>query len=164
MKRFLPLLALILLTTLLLGGCKKYADKVFSEGELSITLTDEFSESPRIAFTAAYESYDVAVLIIRESAETIQAAAGSEEVSLDAYAEMLLEVNRLSADIVKEEGLTTYTYAKEADGIDYTYFVTLHRSDEAYWMVQFVTQTSLFEEKKPTLLEYALSVRFTESA
>lgn len=166
MKRFLSLCSLLLIGALLFTGCKEAPAKTFTVDELSITLTEDFSESPRLAFTAAYEAYDTAVLIIRENRDTIEAAAKKKDVSLNEYAVMVLNANQLTVSTVEEEGILTYTYSRKNsdDGVDYTYFVTLHRSEEAFWLVQFVTKTSRFQKEKPTLLDYARSITFDESA
>ncbi len=169
MKRFLSFCSLLLISSLLFSGCKEEPApaKTFTVDELSITLTEDFSESPRLAFTAAYESHDhTAVLIIRESADIIEQAAGKKDVSLNEYAVMVLNANQLTVSTVEEEGILTYTYSRKNadDGVDYTYFVTLHQSEEAFWLVQFVTQTNRFKKEKNSLLGYAASITFDESA
>lgn len=164
----LPILLIVfllfLLATLLLPmvSCD---DNVFEVREMRIKLTDEFSESLRIAFTAAYESYDMAVLVIREDNKVVEEAAKAADIPLTQYAQMIIDNGddlKGNTTIVEEEGLTTFTYTNTEDKIDYTYYATVFSSEEAYWLVQFVVKTEQFEAEKPNILTYAKSIHFDE--
>ena len=83
--------------------------ETFTYGEMTITLTDDFSERNYEGYSACYESYDTIVMITKDDSSYFE---NFEEYTLKQYGEDTLEYNEFD-DYVKlkeEDGLTYFEY------------------------------------------------------
>ncbi len=166
MKHFVKtlLVAALALTLLFTASCSLFAEepKTFTSGEVSITLTNRFNEVENENFTVTYASSKVAVVLLKET-YTDLAAAGLTAASTAAdYAEVVIEVQNLTGSTVSvENGLTCFTYESTVDGVTYRYLSTVHKTDDAFWMVQFGCDTDDFDANKADFVTYAKSVSFS---
>ena len=76
-------------------------DKTFSVNEMDITLTSQFKEVTVQGFTAAYDSKNVAVLVLRED---FSLAENFGDYSLEEYGQLVLKANGLSDTSLQRSG------------------------------------------------------------
>ncbi len=162
--RLLAILILFSLFTTLFSACEEGVMTV-STKELSITIADDFQQTPHIYYVASYEKENGdAVLIVRESKAVVEDVAGHADVTREEYAALLISSNKKGSDPREEDGILYYTYtAADDSGVDYTYLSTVFTSENAFWMVQFVTKTANFNDRFDTFMTYAGSVSFNEN-
>lgn len=137
-------------------------EKVFTEGEMRITLTDEFSETDMEYFTVCYGSRKDAVLVLKEEFTLME---GLEDYSREEYAQLLLDNNHFKDTKVCVEGELVYferAAVSDVDGKTYAYFSCVYKSDEAFWFMQFSTEAKSYEKEKPKFIEWAESVEFVK--
>lgn len=164
MKRIISTILLATLICSLFCGCSLFesSPKTFSAAGMSITLTDDFTEQDHVSFTAIYDSQYVAVFVLKESFELIESTdILSKDSTVEDYAKVIIEGNELDCEPVLEDGLLSFTYQTDNNGVDYTYFATIHKSSDAFWMIQFATKTRNFEKQKDNILSYAKSISFS---
>lgn len=138
-------------------------EQTFSSNGMSITLTKRFRESDIENYTLAFESRDVAVTALQEPFTMME---GFEDYTLSQYGKLVLSANNQSAPLETEDGMTFFRYqaASPEDGKTYQYFVYLYKADDAFWLVQFVTQAADGAEYADDILQWAKSVEFSGSA
>ena len=164
MKRIVSAIFLATLLCSLFCGCSllEASPKTFSASGMSITLTEDFTERDYVSFTATYDSQYVAVFALKETFDLIDATGVlSRNSTTEEYAKFVIQGNQLDCEPVSENGLLSFVYQSENNGVDYTYFATIHKSSDAFWMIQFATKTSNFEKQKDNILTYAKSISFS---
>ena len=170
MKR--KLLLLLLAAVLLCSGCIPTAQTeeplppqpvTFTKDELSVTLTDAFTEKSYVTYTAVYDSADIALFALKEEFRLFDSSVLSAESSPADYAALLWKSNGFTDELPLAEGdeLTWFDYSRTVNGNDYTYRVYVYRSDEAFWMVQFAAFADQFDTLSPTIHGYAATVSFS---
>ena len=162
------ILALVLALVTLLSCVSCFGGKVyeaapadFSADGMNITLTKAFKKAKIDGYTAAFDSKAVAVFVLKESAAMFGDMA---DMSQREYAELLRQANASkNPDALKtEEGvlLFEYSFYNPAEKQTYKYFTTVHKSDDAFWMVQFASVEANYEEHRPYMLQWAKSINF----
>ena len=157
--------ALLLLTVLLFSvcACGKSNTKTLTQDEFSITLSDDYGMVPHISYFVSYETADKkAVLVTRNKKDIVEEVAGKPDISLLEYANLVIQTNRKGEDPKTKDGVTYYTYTSHTDGVDYTYLATVHKSENAFWLVQFVCETKEYNDMEDTFFGYAKSVSIKE--
>lgn len=132
--------------------------KVFNSNGMSITLTDEFKETQRM--TVSFESDYVAVFAIEESFSLLE---GSENLTLSDYGKLVGEANNIRNSELKTDGdLMYYEYEEYNDELkrDYTYYAFVYKSDDSFWMINFVTASINAEKYESKIFAWADSVEF----
>lgn len=163
MKRTVALL-LLAITLFSVCSCRDSNDKTFTQDEFSITLSEDYGLVPRVSYFVSYETADKrAVLVTRNKKETVEEVAGKTDLSIMEYATLVITINQKGENPHTKDGLTYYTYTSLTDGIHYTYLVTVHKSSDAFWLVQFVCETKEYNDMKDTFFRYAKSVSFDET-
>ena len=153
-------LAFVLSGCSFLGGNYLNAkDKTFSKAGMSIVLTDKFSEKEMVSYTATYDSQRVAVLTLKEEFDL---AEGASDLTLDEYAQFVLDNNNLEADIKTKGGLVTFEYDKQVSGKHIQYFAAVYKASDAFWLVQFGCEADQYEELSDLILKWAKSVTFED--
>ncbi len=130
--------------------------KTFTEGGISITLTEAFKSDPTEGYEAYYLSRRVGVMIVKGEMTKEELAL----LSLPVFAEILIEESELDATVQTKEGLTCFEYDSVMKGDDYRHLVIVLKSDTAVWSVEMYTFKEDYEKKLPTFLEWAKSVTF----
>ena len=72
----------------------------------------------------------------------------------------MTELNKMSATVQTEGDLVYFSFYQEISGKDGYYMAFVYKTDEAFWMIQFVCEAGDAESKEPVFLEYAKSVTF----
>ena len=167
MKKNLIVLALILilaLTITALAGCNLFAakEKTFSKAGMSIVLTEAFVEKEAAGQTVAYESKKAVVMVVKEEFTLFQSLGVSTDISLQEYAELVISGGGLTGVSVEvKNGLTCFEYKKTVDGKDLSYFATVFRGSDAYWLIQFSAETKNYNGLLDTFITWAKSVSFS---
>ncbi len=133
----------------------------FSNDGMSITLTDYFSESEYPGYTACYESANVAVFTLKESAVLLEEYG---IVTLDDYSALILETNEIAPyDLQNAEGIPFFEYEFENPETNETYhYVTyMYQASDAFWIVQFSVLADTYPEYTADILAWAKSVEFS---
>lgn len=132
-------------------------DKVFTDSGITITLTDDFQKVEMDGFEGCYGSTKVSVFVLKEQFDALQ---GLGELTLTDYAELVIETNGLeNTEAFEKEGLVCFEYeADTGDGI-YSYFATVHRGEDSFWMVQFATLKKNYDKYFDSFVKWAGSVK-----
>ena len=165
MKKFIALLTLLVMI-FSLCGCDALEDlfesdpKTFTAGAFSITLTEDFTKIKEgeyeeyEGFFAAYKSDYVHVLVLQELYEDI-----GEEMTLDEYIELSLEVNDMPGKAVKDgEGYRFVTYIENEDGENMFYRACYYEGEDGFYVVSFVTPQDNLDEYGSDFEKWAESV------
>ena len=151
----------------LFAGCSFFAAKngdakEFSSDGLTLTLTDKFSKAEIEGYTVCYDSLDVAVYALKESFEVFE-NAGLDNVTLDDYKGYVLDANSKYSPKGDNsfDGLTVLRYESyiEAEKTNFTYFVSLYKGTDAFWIVQFACKSSEYADYEQYFVKWAKSVR-----
>ncbi|MCL1852193.1 MAG: hypothetical protein FWF88_04065, partial [Peptococcaceae bacterium] len=82
-------------------------------------------------------------------------------ITLDAYADMIIEANSLDVKVEKRDGLTCFTYSEteEATNLEFTYFAVVFKGKDAFWSVQFYSATKDYDALLPSFVVWAKTFR-----
>ena len=165
MKRIISIiLSCVLLASLLLfSGCGlfKESPKTFTKGGMSITLTNRYKEAKLEGQTVAYDSKKIAVFALKEEFTLFEGTKYGKDSSLEDYANLVITANDVTASVNTENGLTSFTYTGENGKQKFTYFATVFKSEDAFWLIQFATESANYEAQKDTILSFAKSISFS---
>lgn len=159
MKRFLLVLTtLVLLVSLV--SCGEAKPKTFTAEGVSVTLTDDFTKCSVDGYTVAYDSKDVAVLVLKEAFSDFQGV----ELTLNEYASLVRQSNlsRNPTEVIEKDGVYTmeFSFFNEDEEVTYKYLCAMYESDDAFWLIQFACKESSYDSLADTLMTYAKSVSF----
>ncbi len=156
MKKYSLILILLCAVMLFTCSCGVAAPepKTFSKSGMTIQLTSEFAEKEVVSYTATYQSLRIIVMALKEEF----ALFGTDALTLDEYAQLVLDANLLEEEIIHEDSLTYFEYAREVNGKNLTYLACVYKGADAYWLIQFSCETANYGELKGTMLEYAATV------
>lgn len=165
MKRIVPVFLAVCMIITVFSGCSLFSakggsDKEFSGEGLTITLTDSFRIAEVEGYTLCYDSFDVGVFALKETFSDYPTLEG---LTLDDYKGYVLEANKDKSpkEDASFDGLTVlkYEYRVEAKKANFTYFVSLYKARDAFWLVQFACKSSVYAEYEPYFVKWAKSVR-----
>lgn len=150
-----------------LGGAVADASAVpqtFRTEGLTITLSSKFSQLDMEGYAACYGAHDAAVFITREP---FSMAEGAEKLTLEEYGALVLQNNARAFGVTprlqQTDGLIwfDYDYKNPENGKNMNYFTVVYKGPDAFWMVQFVTETRKAEQYRAEFETYASSVVLT---
>ena len=81
----------------------------------------------------------------------------TEELEVETEADEILTDE---LEIKTEDDLTYFEYSKMPESIEYSYFVTVHKTDDAFWYFTFTCEKSLMKDYRPTFEKWARSIVF----
>ena len=158
MKSLIKIVLLLSLCLALLCGCSAEPE-TFSKDGVSITLTSQFEELEQEGCVAVYGSHSEAVMIQKEEFAALAEIGIHKDSTTEDYANAVIRANDLSESTVEErDGIVCFTYTAKSGLKTYTYLATAHKSEDAFWLIQFSTSDKKFEEKESTFLSYAKSI------
>ncbi len=159
-KRSYIVMAIALVVGVVLGVVSGLLDsdeitpKTFSKEEMSITLTSEFMYFPQEDFTACYGTENYTVLVSKDEFSYFE-----EVPDIYGYAELVIADPAI--ETVDYEGFISFEYTGYGDdGTEYSYFATVFETEDAFWLIQFASETEKYEEILPTFVEWAKTVTF----
>ncbi len=173
MKRFLFLVCVLLSLVLVLASCSfdfEVSDKNFIFEDMRITLTDEFSEAEQNGFDMCFLSQEVAVVILREEFSDdgfSELAEDASSLSLTEYAGLVLdnnpELESGVSDINEDDGFVWFEYDASVDEYTYSNFVSLYKSSDSFWLVDFYCLDTLYDANRADIIKWASAVTFVDS-
>lgn len=156
--------ALVLILALVLSGCallyKKATPKTFSKAGMSITLTSDFVEKEHVSFTVVYSSTESAVLVIKEEFSLAQDFEGFDDLTLSEYCQLVIDNNKINAEVKTDNDLTYYENEYTANGKEYKYFCPVLKSDDAFWFFQFYCEKGIYDKHADSFIEWTKSIKF----
>ena len=160
MKKFVAALLLLTVVLTALSSCFEASAKDFSKAGMTITLNENFYEKEYVSYTAVYESADIAVYALKEEKSLFE-QYGYKNLSLTEYGNMVLEANKLTANTIsRADGLSFFTYEKQANGKDFYYKAYIFEVSDAFWLVQFACMADKKDTYDSVITEYAKSIKF----
>ena len=144
-----------------LASSMHFGAKSFEYREMSITLTQDFSEDSSDGSTAYYISDDVAVFVQRDP---FSSTPEVRDYSAEEYAGFIFESAGTGGYRVEsDDGLTYFQYNFTDPESEYTfhYVAYIYKSDNAFWLVTFAVEDYRFEEFAGQISYWAESVEFS---
>ena len=138
------------------------SDKTFHTEKFSIVMNDDYKVGNAADYEVecdyVYESDYALVVFTEDSFDLMQ---GLKYYNLETYAEFLAQVNEEEKwDTVKVDDFLYTEYELTIDGETYTYLLTMHKTDKAFWIVEFATLQSNYKSLKDDFIDYAKSIEF----
>ncbi len=132
--------------------------KTFAEAGMQITLTDKFEEFDAESQTVCYQSSDVMVMALKEEFSIYE---GLSDLSMNDYIDLVFAANDqlTQSKLQRENGLVFFEY-EATNGATYKYRAYLFKTDDAFWMIQFVAEDKDFSEYTDEIDEWAQSIQF----
>ena len=161
MKKIISIL-LALCAILSLSACKT-TDKVFFAFGMEITLTNDFEEAKADGYTAAYESDEIAVLILKQKFSDFP---NGIKMTLSDYATMVCVKHtskKPSKPVLVDEKyyIMEFSLVSEENDVTYQHFVAMLKGGDAFWTVQIVCDKDDYAKQKETIAKYVASIKLT---
>ena len=129
---------------------------------MTITLTNQFVEASYEGYTVCYDSSNMAVFALKEEFNLMD---GLESYTLEQYGELVLSNNSLAStsELQNDQGITyfDYRYTNPETNDNYYYFTTLHKAEDAFWIVQFVVLEKDAQQYRQTFIDWANTLEFS---
>ena len=136
-------------------GKSDAAPKTFTKEDFQITLADAFKAAEEPGFFSAYSSKTVLVATVREAKEIFG------DITLNEYGTLVIDGNnRTGAKLNQEDGFVWFEYTDTADGQKLYYLVACYQSQDAFWIVNFLTPASNQAKYLDTFIDWAKTVQF----
>ena len=164
MKHVTKLLAIFaLIGSLLLCACTA-SPKTFTKDGMSITLTNRFSEIKQENFLTGYGSTNAAVLVTKEAFTLFEGTTLGKSSTLTDYANAVITAQKLAdgTEVKTNDGVTYFNYESSVDGVTYKYMATVHKSEDAFWMIQFSAKAADYADMEADFFTYAKSITFAK--
>lgn len=137
-------------------------EKVFTKGNVSITLNEDFKEEFNNSFDAVYNSGEIAVFVLEEKFDDDEAF---EAMTLDEYCNAVIEANGKNTEPKHKDGLTYYEYDWVSDqNYKFRYLAFVFKADDGFYLVQFGVQENMYSVYEDDIFAYAKSVTFKQNA
>ncbi len=158
-KIFVSLLALVMCFTL--GGCVFGSkNKTYTSHGISVTMNDKFQEKSIVSQTVYLESTEAIFSALKEDFSALESINLGKSASLNDYAKAVVANNNADYEIKEEDGLTYFEYEKTVSGKDFYYLACVYKSDDAFWLVNFASETSNKGKYQPLFKRWAKTVKF----
>lgn len=167
MKKLLSVIAIVL-AVLSLSACSvldslSSKEKQYSTEGMTITMPGGFYKTEQEGFKVCYARDDCAVFALREGFDELE---GLSELTLDEYADLVLENNELDKPVNDGAGLKYFEFerdVKDDNGTEtFSYLACCYRAGDAFWLVQFSCPKSKYGENRSDMLAWAETVTFSE--
>ena len=150
-KRLLCLMTAIGLLCALTGcdllGGNRAAAKTFTQGDFSITLTDQFEVWDEEGFYAAYLSSNTGIAVVRDDRSYFG------DISLEDYVELSLYYGgHEDLEYTRQGDGFLACYTDTIDGMEYYYHTYFYENESAFWVVNMWTlriSTNIIEKDFP---------------
>lgn len=154
-KSLLLILTIFALCTLTACGSNP---KNFTSGDLTVTLTSDFTQSKMNEFDL-YLTSDLVSFTAKEESVNDLEHAGFEITSLKGYALEIAALNKQNPDTLVDRGSYLYFIdTKENQGAKYTYIHCMFKGSASYWICEFVCKSSDYDKLKKDIFAWADSI------
>lgn len=136
--------------------------KICTVEGMNINLSDRFvAVDDPTPYTAGFDSDTMAITVTKETFEVLTTAGLDINMSLVTYAQTIITGYGLTTTVTEENGLTYFLYQSPIEGGGSASILAfVYKSADAYWLVQFLTDSNDFTAEKATIFNYAASVNF----
>ena len=150
------LLTILLALTVTISGC--FA-KTYSYGEMHIEMPMGYREFSYENFDYCITNNRAAMIVYNESFEE---DFNSDTVTKVEYLKLVQLMEGTDYDIQESENgkYAYYTYTADVDGTEFYYMVTVHASDNAFWIIQFYCFENLSNKYHDKFISWANTVVF----
>ena len=154
------LILLALCAVLTLSACKP-TEKIFSVEGMKLTLTSDFEEAEAEGYTAALDSGELAVLILKQK---ISDFPSGTRMTLSDYATMMCvkytDKKPSKPVLVEDYYIMEFSLISEENDVTYKHFVAMFKGANAFWTVQFVCDREDYASLENTIAKYVASIQF----
>ena len=159
-KKILILSFVLLLSLSLFTACGR-AEK-FQKGNISITLTEDFTEKPDEAAQFYYESPDVVVLGTKTSSQDLEKTGDEYADSFADYIQSYMSANGISQNttINEEKDFFYIETTERLNDTDYAYLISFYENEGDYWVVRFACYKEAYPSFEKNMKKWAQSVSF----
>lgn len=128
--------------------------------EMSIFLPSEFIKVPVEGYTQAFSTKQYTTLVLRED----KSLFGNYAENIEEYLQLLIKANagKDLHDPKYENGHPYFEYEVPTEGVTYRYYSVVYESKNAFWMVQFACDKSIYDASRPYFVTWADTVTFYE--
>ena len=154
MRKLLPLLLILCLS---LSACgHEAAAPSYRFDDLTIQIPEDYIDLSGEEYAEGLDFVfgldPIAVNGLREEKAAFKAYG--LELDLQTYGKFLLMSNNVSVEPEEKDGILTFTY----ESGDFTYMVTLHETEKAFWTVQAYCATEDFHKVEADMWQILSSV------
>jgi len=134
--------------------------KEFEVDEMRLYLPSGFTEQQAQGYTKAFADATNLVLVLKEE----KSAFGGYANSMEDYVQLVVKANeaRGITEAQYENGRPVFEYEYNSDTSSYKYYTSLYESEDAYWIVQFATETKNYDKLRASFVNMADIVTFEE--
>lgn len=139
-----------------------YAGLKFYESQsgMSLYMSDGYTEGVLEGVACYFAAQDSALSCTTESFEVFESAGLSSDMSLEEYAQLVIDANGLTGDVLTDEYGNVYIiYSQNIDGSDITYYAFFGRGSDAYWTCNFMCETSQTASHEANFKLWASSIQ-----
>jgi len=137
----------------------KAKTKEFTKAGMTISLTSDFYEKEIASQTAYYESEKYIVTVLKEEFTIFDSIGISTDISVKEYAKLVIDNNMIPSAIEEKDSLTFFKYEKTINGKQFSYFATVHKSLDAFWLIQFVCESKNAEDSQDLFIEWGQTIK-----
>jgi len=138
----------------------KAKPKEFTKAGMTISLTSDFNEKEIASQTAYYESQKYIVMVLKEEFTIFESVGISTDISVKEYAELVIGNNMMATAIEEKDNLTFFKFEKTINGKQFSYFATVHKSSDAFWLIQFACESKNAEDSQDLFIEWGQTIKF----
>ena len=134
--------------------------KTFTQGDMSITLTDEFRKTEIDMWDAAYKTTDVVVAV---KCEDFYLYKDLRYYSPVQYAKEAIRNSGINSTVERGPGsLTYFVFSEHSEdrGVTYQFYCYIYKTTDAFWIVEFCVPAEQVSRYEKTIVEWARSVHF----
>jgi len=138
----------------------KAKTKEFTKAGMTLSLTSDFYEKEMASQTAYYESQKYIVTVLKEEFTIFESIGISTDISVKEYAKLVIDNNMIDSATEEKDNLTFFKYEKTINGKQFSYFATVHKSSDAFWLIQFACESKNAEDSQDLFIEWAQTIEF----
>lgn len=153
------ILAFLLAFTITLDFINISKKETFKENDFQITLTNDFKANDLAGATAYFESNKAIVVAKKEDLKDLKDLGIKRVSSLEDYAKVILRANDSDYTLQKKGNIIYYEYESKVEDNLFYYFVTVAKSDDAFWVISFASHESNKNIYKPEFIKWAKSIK-----
>ncbi len=136
--------------------------KKFEKDGMSIVLGADFEDitDSTEGYTAVFDSEKVSVAVIKETFEMIEAGELDPNMTDEEYATFIIERNEFGIEAKTEDEFAYFVYTAAPEDGDFVNYCVVYKTEDAFWVFQFITSTADYEALSADFVTYAKSVTF----
>lgn len=145
---------------LLIGlNAGKPAEKTFTKGDFTITLTEEFTQIEADNVYTSFETSSVFIWTLREDKQLFEDA---EDLTLEQYGKLVMQSNGLDVPLSREHGRCFFEFTQQTQGQDVYYMAVCNEGEDAFWVTFFTTPVENKEVYQDSFIQWAKSIKVDE--